>query len=154
LLACLLKLVRPQRVLEVGMGYTTPFLAGALAEVAEDVRAESLALAAKSRSYLDAGAPLDEQWLNAAPSLLAPEFYCTDYRPRLVAVDDLSIVESSSGRVGDVLHELSLEHLVTVVNADLRDCVKHFPDDFLPIDFAWVSRGRGTLAIHRHASTA
>lgn len=138
LLAMLIKLVRPQRVLEVGMGYTTPFLAAALAEVAEQVRAESPALAAKTRPYLEAAAPLTEEWLNAEPALLAPGFYHTPYTPRLVAVDDLSIPESSSGRVQDVLRELGLDQLVTVVNANLRDCADKLPADFDPIDFAWV----------------
>lgn len=138
LLAALLKLTRPQRVLEVGMGYTTPFLAAALAEIAEEVRAESPALAAKTRPYLDDGTPLDEKWLEAAPALLAPGFYGSPYRPRLVAVDDLSIPESSSPKVHDVLRDLELDHLVTVVNADLRECAEHFPEDFHPIDFAWI----------------
>jgi predicted O-methyltransferase YrrM len=138
LLAALLKLVRPQRVLEVGMGYTTPFLAAALGEIAEEVRTESPALAAKTNPYLETGAPLGEEWLNVKPSLLAPEFYCTEYRPRLVAVDDLSIPESSSARVQDVLRKLKLDHHVMVVNANLRDCIKYFPEDFHPIDLAWV----------------
>ncbi len=138
LLATLVKLVRPQRVLEVGMGYTTPFLAAALAEVAAQVAAESSALAAKTRPYLDSGAPLTEDWLNGAPALLAPQFYQAPYQPRLVAVDDLSIAESSSGRVHEVLRELALDHLVTVVNADLRECADRFPAGFDPIDFAWV----------------
>ncbi|HEX6473245.1 MAG TPA: hypothetical protein VF069_29405 [Streptosporangiaceae bacterium] len=138
LLAALVRLVRPQRVLEIGMGYTTPFLAGALAEVEAETRAQSAALIAKTRPYLERGAPLDEDWLNAEPALLAPGYYANEYRPRLVAVDDLSIPESSSPKVWDVLRELDLDRLVTVVNADLRDCVRHFPDGFLPIDLAWV----------------
>ncbi|CCH30834.1 class I SAM-dependent methyltransferase [Actinosynnema sp. NPDC047251] len=138
LLSSLLKLVRPQRVLEVGMGYTTPFLASALAEIADDVRAQAPALAAKTRPYLDRDADLDDEWLYGEPALLAPEFYNAPYRPRLVAVDDLSIPESSSSRVWDVLRDLGLDELVTVVNADLRECAEHFPPDFAPIDFAWV----------------
>lgn len=41
LLCALLKLVRAQRVLAVGMGYTTPFLAVALRESAEETRAQA-----------------------------------------------------------------------------------------------------------------
>lgn len=138
LLHALLKVVRAQRVLEVGMGYTTPFLAAALREIAEETRAQGAALAAKTRRYLDRDRPLDDEWLYGEPALLAPDFYRTSYRPRLVAVDDLSIPESSSGRVRDVLRELGLDDLVTVINADLRECAEHFPTDFSPIDFAWV----------------
>lgn len=138
LLHALLKLVRPQRVLEVGMGYTTPFLARALTEIAEETQAQGPALATKTRPYLDSGTPLDDEWMYGEPALLAPEFYSAGYQPRLVAVDDLSIPESSSPRVWEVLLDLGLDELVTVVNADLRECAEHFPEDFTPIDFAWV----------------
>lgn len=138
LLHALLKLVRPQRVLEVGMGYTTPFLASALSEIAEETQVQAQALAAKTRPYLDGGTPLDDEWMYGAPALLAPEFYNSAYRPRLVAVDDLSIPESSSPRVWEVLRGLGLADLVTVVNADLRECDRHFPPDFTPIHLAWV----------------
>lgn len=138
LLAAMIKCVRPQRVLEVGMGYTTPFLAAALNEIAGAVGAESAGLAAKTRRYLESGAQLDEEWLDTEPALLSPAFYGAPYRPRLVAVDDLSIPESSSPRVWDVLCKLDLQHLVTVVNANLSDCTRYFPVDFQPIDFAWV----------------
>lgn len=138
LLAALLRLVRPRRVLEVGMGYTTPFLAATLAELAAETAAESVALAAKTRSWHDRGEPLGEDWLAADPALLAPDFYTAAYEPRMVAVDDLSIPESSSGQVLAVLRELGLDDLVTVLNTDLKSCADQFPDDFAPIDFAWV----------------
>lgn len=138
LLHGLLRLVRPRRVLEVGMGYTTPFLAAALSENVADTEEQARALAEKTRRHLDGGAPLDDAWLYGEPALLAPGYYRTGYRPRLVAVDDLSIPESSSPRVSAALRALGLDDLVTVVNADLRDCVRHFPEDFAPIDFAWV----------------
>ncbi|WP_424186826.1 class I SAM-dependent methyltransferase [Actinokineospora sp. G85] len=138
LLANLVKLVRPHRVLEVGMGYTTPWLAAALAEAADDARAQAPALAAKTSGYLDRGADLDDEWMYAEPALLAPEFFTAPYQPRMVAVDDWSVPESSSPRVLDVLRALGLDEVVTVVNADLRECAQHFPADFTPIDFAWV----------------
>ena len=87
LLALLVNLVLRRRVLEVGMGYTTPFLAAALADVAEQVRAEARALAGKSQSYLANGAELDENWLHAEPPLARPGYYLDSYRPELVSVD-------------------------------------------------------------------
>ncbi|GAA3390656.1 class I SAM-dependent methyltransferase [Streptomyces roseoviridis] len=138
LLANLVQLLRPRRVLEVGMGYTTPFLAAALAEAEETVAAESLALAAKTRSHLDAGRPLDDAWLLSEPPLVTPSVHLEPYRPRLAAVDNLSIADSSAGRVREVLTELGLDDRVTVVNADLKDSLDKLPEDFTPIDFAWV----------------
>ncbi|MFD4375308.1 hypothetical protein [Streptomyces sp. NPDC058486] len=138
LLAGLIRMTRPRRVLEVGMGYTTPFLAAALAEVREQADEESRLLAAKTRPYLGSGAPLDDDWLRAAPALAAPASYLEPYRPRFVAVDDRSIPESSAGRVEDVLAELGLGGQVTVVDAPLREAAGLLPDGFEPIDFAWV----------------
>ena len=138
LLAQLIQFLRPQRVLEIGMGYTTPFLAAALAQVRLQVSQESRDLAEKTRPYLADGNALDETWLHADPPLLTPEFYLEPYEPRLVALDNLSIASSSAARVREVLSQLELTDLVTVVNADLRNAVELLPDGFTPIDLAWV----------------
>ncbi|MEV7390529.1 MULTISPECIES: class I SAM-dependent methyltransferase [unclassified Streptomyces] len=138
LLAQLVRLHRPRRVLEIGMGYTTPFLAAALAENEREADAEAVALAAKSRAHLGSGADLDDIWAYTEPPLLAPSFYLEPYRPRFVAVDNLSIEASSAGRVLDVLGDLGLAERVEVVNADLHDCAGLLPDDLFPIDLAWV----------------
>jgi len=138
LLASLVQLHRPRRVLEIGMGYTTPFLAAALARVEEQVCAEAGGLAAKSRSHLDREAALDDSWLYTEPTLLTPSFYLRPYQPRFVAVDNLSVAASSAGRVLDVLGELKLDDRVTVVNADLENCAERLPTDLFPVDFAWV----------------
>jgi predicted O-methyltransferase YrrM len=139
LLGQLISFLRPQRVLEIGMGYTTPFLAAALEQVRRQVEQESRELAEKSRRFLsDDKVELDDVWLYAQPPLLNPAFYLDRYRPRLVALDDLSIPSSSAAQVWDVLTELGLTDLVTVVNADLRDSVDRLPAGFTPIDFAWV----------------
>ncbi|ONI91072.1 hypothetical protein ALI22I_09830 [Saccharothrix sp. ALI-22-I] len=135
LLADLVRFTRPQRVLEVGMGYTTPFLAAALADVERRAEAESAALAAKTRAH---GAQLDQDWLHRDPALLNPGFYREPYRTTLVAVDNLSIPDSSAGRVRDTLADLGLADRVTVVNADLHECRDLLPAEVLPIDLAWV----------------
>ncbi|WP_306311299.1 class I SAM-dependent methyltransferase [Streptomyces hydrogenans] len=120
------------------MGYTTPFLAAALAEAERTVEAESVALAAKTREHLDAGRVLDDSWLLAEPPLVTPSLHLEPYRPVLAAVDNLSIAESSAGRVREVLAELGLDERVTVVNADLKDSLDKLPEELTPIDFAWV----------------
>lgn len=138
LLSSLVQLLRPQHVLEVGMGYTTPFLAAALSQIEEQVRAESAELAGKTERHLATGAALDDAWLNAEPALLTPTYYLKPFQPKLVAVDNLSIADSSAARVRQVLTDLGLDHVVEVVNADLRDCADQLPAGFTPIDLAWV----------------
>ncbi|MEE1748310.1 MULTISPECIES: class I SAM-dependent methyltransferase [unclassified Streptomyces] len=137
-LAGLIRMTRPRRVLEVGMGYTTPFLAAALAGAREEADQESRLLAAKTRPYLSGGTPLDDDWLRAEPALAAPAAHLEPYRPRFVAVDDRSIPESSADRVEDVLDGLGLAGQVTVVDAPLREADAALPPDFEPIDLAWV----------------
>jgi predicted O-methyltransferase YrrM len=138
LLASLIHLVRPRRVLEIGMGHTTPYLARALAEVEELVAAEAEGLARKTLPYLRDGRELDEEWIEAEPALLTPSRYVEPFRPRLVAIDDFSDSGSSAPRVTRALDELGLADRVTVVNADLRNAVERLPDEWRPIDFAWV----------------
>jgi predicted O-methyltransferase YrrM len=138
LLSSLVQMTRPRRVLEVGMGYTTPYLAAALAQVADQVRTEAAALAAKTARHLDSAGELDTDWLYAEPALRAPGFYLDAYEPRFIAVDDLSIPDSSAGQVLDVLAELGLADRVQVINANIRECRELLPEDFAPIDLAWV----------------
>jgi predicted O-methyltransferase YrrM len=137
LLATLVLLHRPRRVLEVGMGYTTPFLAMALADLEEEVARERAALTEKTRPYLAAGRTLDDEWAFAPPALAAPHFHVPPFHPRLVAVDDLSHPDSSAREVQVVLEELGLQERVEVVNTDIRNAAAALPD-ISPIDFAWV----------------
>ncbi|GLZ27824.1 hypothetical protein Lesp02_00140 [Lentzea sp. NBRC 105346] len=130
LLQLLIQLVRPRRVLEVGMGYTTPFIASALAALESQVRAEHSGLVAKQDR------PIDDAWLYEPPALLAPSFYASPYRPEFVAVDDLSLPTSSAPLVRSVLDSLDLD--VTVINAPLQSCRALLPAGFAPIDLAWV----------------
>ena len=138
LLSYLIHMVRPARVLEVGMGYTTPFLARAMAEVERKIDSESTALADKTAPYLRSGREFDEEWIDAAPALLVPGFYNGRRDSRFIAIDDLSDENSSAGQVAEVLDELGLAGHVTVVNGQVRDCREALPDGFAPIDFAWV----------------
>jgi hypothetical protein len=124
--------------MEVGTGYTTPFLARALAEIEEMVPGEAAALATKCEPYLREGREFDDAWLRDDPALLTPSYYQKPYRPHLVAVDDLSMPDSSAGRVQAVLAELGLDDRVTLVNAQLRDCADQLPEGFTPIDFTWI----------------
>lgn len=144
LLYHLLHLVRPRHVLEIGMGYTTPHIALALQELRDRSRAEAAALAAKTEPYLDAGRPLDAEWLDAAPALAAPGWYREPYEPVFVAIDDLRSPTSSAARVRDALRETGLEDLVTVIDSPLREARARLPEGFAPIDLAWVDAWQGT----------
>src|SRR5262249_44856828 len=127
----LVRTCRPRRVLEIGMGYTSAFLARALAENRDDFVRERAALVRKTRSYLDRVrraerdrgessrvATLTEmnsalaEWLFEPPALLNPSHYMSDYRPKLVAVDDFSIAGTSAPQVLRLLDDVGLSSFV------------------------------------------
>ncbi|UWS69855.1 LLM class flavin-dependent oxidoreductase [Streptomyces noursei] len=116
----LLQLFRPRHVLEVGMGYTTPFIAAALASAEAQSKTEILGLVAKTKRHLH-GDDLSDDWLIDEPALLAPGEYLEPHLPCMVAVDDLSIGQSSASRAHEVLRELGLDRYVEVVNASLHE---------------------------------
>ena len=147
LLYSLIRFTRPRRVLEVGTGYTTPFIARALADNAAEHAESSKQLRAKTRELLktlesqrdqEVRRREQEKWVSAAPALASPQFYATPYRPKFLAMDSLTLPTSSAPRVCDVLTRLGLRESVTLMDADFRNMHDHIGAEFLPIDFAWV----------------
>jgi hypothetical protein len=128
LLYALVKMARPRTALEVGLGYTTPFLAAALADARAEFEADRRLLAEPDR-----GQPRLE--------VLIPPFYRQDYRPRLLAIDDFSLEGSSAPRVVEVLETLGLQEVVQVREGDFRGHSKHLTPEDLPLDFVWFDCG-------------
>ncbi|MEQ8195878.1 MAG: class I SAM-dependent methyltransferase [Rhodospirillales bacterium] len=128
LLYSLVRMLRPHRVLEVGLGYTSPFLAQALA----DNRAE----------FDDDKEILDGRRDDAERrAVLVPDYYEQDYEPRLVAIDDLSLAGSTAPKVREVLHRLELDGYVDFHNGDFRGFSKNIAPENLPFDFVWFDCG-------------
>lgn len=128
LLYGLVKMARPRNALEVGLGYTTPFLAAALADAREEFEADRHLLAGPDR-----GQPRLE--------VLIPPFYRQDYRPRLLAIDDFSVEGSSAPRVVEVLKTLGLDTVVQVREGNFRGHSKQLAPGDLPLDFVWFDCG-------------
>lgn len=128
LLYGLVKMARPRNVLEVGLGYTTPFLACALADAREEFEADRELLADPDQ---------DEPRLN----VLIPPYYKEDYRPRLHAIDDFSVEGSSAPQVVEVLETLGLDPLVQLREGNFRGYSKHLEPGDLPLDFVWFDCG-------------
>jgi len=147
LLYFLVRFTRPRKVLEVGTGYTTPFIARALADNMADYQRSSIQLAAKSRHVLnslsnnsdpDARRRQEEQWAGAEPALAAPKFYAAPYEPKFLAIDSLTLTTSSAPKVCSVLSRLRLREAVTVIDGEFQTVHDKISPDFLPFDFAWV----------------
>ncbi|MCC9306044.1 class I SAM-dependent methyltransferase [Kitasatospora sp. RB6PN24] len=124
LLYWLIRTVRPQHVLEVGMGYTTPFLAQALRDNATAVDLE--------RSRLGDPAAAELQPLAHA------EYYEQPYRPRLVCIDRMTDPTSSAPRALKVLDDLGLTGVCTVVEGDMTGAGERVQQELGLIDFAWI----------------
>lgn len=147
LLYSLIRFTRPRRVLEVGTGYTTPFIARALADNVADYQQGSKQLTVKTRQLLkalsnhrhpDENRKEQEKWVNSDPALASPQFYATPYIPRFLAVDSLTLPTSSAPKVCGVLARLGLRDSVTVLDGDFRSVHDQIEPEFLPFDFAWV----------------
>jgi predicted O-methyltransferase YrrM len=165
LLYTLVRSTRPLRVVEAGTGYTSPFIARALADNIADAGGEAASLERKLRRWEErrekrreerreeqpenrregrpgrADAHDDGQihWecLMAEPTYAAPAFYCRDYCPVFHAVDTMTAVGSTARHVLDVLCELGLSHLVAVYDGDFRAFLDARARDAAPFDFIW-----------------
>ncbi|MFI6084292.1 class I SAM-dependent methyltransferase [Streptomyces sp. NPDC051217] len=124
LLYWLIRTTRPQSVLEVGMGYTTPFLAQALVDNAEAYESE--------KALLD-----DPRGAETQP-MAHRAYYDEPYRPQLVCIDRMTDPTSSATRVLDVLDERGLTGVTSVIEADLREAAEQVRERLGLVDFAWI----------------
>ena len=155
LLHSLVRFHRPEVVVELGYGYTTPFLARALADVAADLAAEQLPTSELRRAGLG-----QQRWYET----VAPHF-----SPRLFVVDDSSQrgadgkAEEYARTMASVLSNLRLDGRVTLHSAmNLAQAHTLFEPDSLGLvwndaqwdpDFikAWwplLKRDGGMLLLH------
>ena len=111
-LESLVHLARPQRILEIGMGYTTPFLMNGLKEMI-------------SGTVWDGNCD--------------PEYLKKPYDPKFVVVDNCSMEQESSTMRKDVLKQ---EELVKFVEGDFRepDIMERIRESG-PYDLVWFDCG-------------
>jgi len=127
LLYALVRSTRPRSVLEMGLGYTSPFLARALA----DNRAEWAA----DKAVVDGAAG------DGRETVLWPPYFEAPYAPRLHAIDDFAMDGSSAPRVLEVLEGLGLSEIVTVYKGDFRGQGRSLDRAAYPLDFIWMDCG-------------
>lgn len=128
LLYSLVRMMRPRSVLEVGLGYSTPFLVAGLKDNIEEFRAD--------REVLKNCPDTDQR-----KSLLSPEYYATDYKPTLQGIDDYSTEGTSAPKALEVLEELGLDSVVEVHKGDFRGYSKKLNPSVLPFDLVWFDCG-------------
>lgn len=124
----LVRMTRSWRLLEVGLGYTTPFLAQALKDAAQDFQDDI----EKFKNPRGNALRLNE---------LSLEYYRRSFGATLHAIDDYSIEHTSAPKVLEVLKRLDLSDIVTVHEGDFRGMSGTFEDSALPFDLVWFDCG-------------
>jgi predicted O-methyltransferase YrrM len=134
----LARFTRARRVVEIGAGFTSPFLARAIADNVSDTERERSMLAtktAKARSQLGLDAPDERvatEWLLDNPPLARPSYFESEYNAQLVMIDKDS---QKLERVYDVLKTLDLTRYVQCISGDAQQCVGRLEPG---IDLLWV----------------
>jgi predicted O-methyltransferase YrrM len=149
LLYSLIRSMRPCRIVEAGMGYTTPFIAQALADNLKDHNREMAQLKKKLQLWNERRETLISHQREASlgtinlecmltdPPLSSPSYYCSGYKPILYAVDNMTDTGSSAARVKDILQKLDLLHVVDIHHTDFRSFLDKVDRQWLPFDLIW-----------------
>ena len=124
----MVRMLRPRRVMEVGLGYTSPFIVQALRDNIDEYRAdlEIVEGRVENQERLD---------------VLNRDFYSIPYLPKLYAIDDYSIHDTSAPQVLSILEELDLASLVEVCVGDFRGRSREMSPLSFPLDFVWFDCG-------------
>jgi len=133
LLHSLVRMTRPRNILEVGMGYTSPFLATALHDNLAEISFDAAILDKPESSRSD----IEESRLD----VLNPAYYRGDYKPFVHVIDDFTLDGSSASQVLNIIQNLGLDHLVKVHEGDFRGMSKVLDPSSLPLDLVWFDCG-------------
>lgn len=128
LLYALIRMTRPRTALEVGIGYTSLFIARALADAAEEHAADRALLA-------------DEGSQDRRKGLLIPPYYGLPYAPKLYAIDDYSAENATARQTLGVLEAQGLRSIVELHEGDFRGYAERLPQAARPLDFVWFDCG-------------
>jgi predicted O-methyltransferase YrrM len=140
----LIRMTRPQTVLEFGSGYTTLFMLQALAENEQVIEKEKAQLREKTLLLGDLNAldltgqqtrPSLDQWAQA-PGWACnadPRFYLRPYQPHLISFERLPPADAYIREVETAVEKIGLRHLFTYVAApDFSRAA--IPADRQPVD--------------------
>lgn len=155
LLYSLIRTTRPQNVLEVGMGYTTPFILQALQDNMKEYEDEKEELQKKNIIFIDALPEKDplkfsqntdnyilmDKWLDTSPALVSPAFYHSSYQPLLHAIDNYSSSLSKAKDVESVVNKMGLIDFIKIYDGDFRNYTSKLDPKYFPLNFVWFDCG-------------
>ena len=124
----LIRMTRSWRLLEVGLGYSTPFMAKALVDAVDD-------------HVADMQAAQDREGGSERRGVLLPRYFTQNHCGILHAIDDFSLEETSAPKVMKILKNLGLDSAVKTYNGDFRGMGKNLEPATLPLDLIWFDCG-------------
>lgn len=157
LLYSLIRMLKPQTVVEFGSGYTTPYILQALKDNEEDFKLNLKILKSKvvrnfeSLSNPSRAAMTPDDWLldsttqevyGQEPVVPIPAYYTKSYKPKLFTFEVLPDNDGYVQKLIRLVGELGLGSYLTFhPGSRVADYVRYIPPDRLPIDFAWNDFG-------------
>ncbi len=126
LLYSLVRMTRPQSLMEIGLGYTTPFLLKALKDNVQEICDDKIRVKEGSQSDLR----LD---------VLRKETVNREYHPSLLAIDDMSDNDSTAHLVQEVVDDLQLNEWLEFHNGSFEGLTSKLGDKVF--DFIWFDCG-------------
>jgi hypothetical protein len=157
LLYSLIRMLKPQTVVEFGSGYTTPYILQALKDNEDDFKLNRKLLKARVVKHFaklsepERAAMLPDDWLLDAttqeiygqePVVPIPSFYTGAFRPKLFTFEVLPSDDAYVQKLSRLIADLKLDgYLTLTAGCRVTDYVKLVPQERLPIDFAWNDFG-------------
>lgn len=157
LLYSLIRMLKPQTVVEFGSGYTTPYILQALKDNEDDFRSNLKLLKSRVVRHFEKlsdparGDMAPDDWLldpvtqevyGQEPVVPIPAYYARPYRPKLFTFEVLPDNDGYVQKLRRLVDTLGLASYFSFMGgARVADYVRFVPPDRLPIDFAWNDFG-------------
>ncbi len=117
---------RPRSLLEIGAGYTTPFMAQALRDTVRDWQQEQQ---------------------QSGNSNFVEGYHARDYSPSLLCIDNQTHSRSTAAKVQALVSEIGLDGFIEFVDADFTQYWRQIDKSRLPFDFIWFDCGGGAVDV-------
>jgi len=129
LLYSIVRMIRPQSILEVGLGYTTPFLLQGLADNEDEFEQDKLRLQQYSSTDL-------------RMKVLLADYYENPYNPQFIGIDNYSDDDSTATLVKETIRHLELNKYFTLFEQSFCGLTKEFVKQSIPLfDLVWFDCG-------------
>lgn len=135
----MIRSIRPQNVLEYGMGYSTIFMLKALSDNIKAYEKEKKSILKKKANFPTPISLEDFKsfFLDKEAPLYDPEYYLKPYSPQLICFEKLPKSHEYTQNILKVVDDLNLGYLLTLIEGDACTQSEKIPSSFLPLDFVW-----------------